>query len=911
MADGNPVIIRTKLVPPVREVGLVARERLLRKLSDTMEHNLVVVKAPAGYGKTIAVGQWFASLDPATEIPAWYSVDSSDNDLGRFFTYLVAALQQAIDGFGSKVLDQLNAGVRLSAASLGGAFLNEVVMLDNRVSIVLDDFHVIRNTQILDAVAQIVSDAPNNFRLIIISREAPQFGLGRIRALGRLAEITSDELRFSGVEIHSLMSLAGHREISSGQIHRLGQQTEGWAAGLQLASIALSNSASPAEFISTFSGNYRDVTDFLLEDVLHGLDIEIRQFLLQTSILERLSPSLCDAVTGVDNGRRMLDILESKSLFMFSLDSERHWYRYHHLFSEVLRNSLDVEYPERSVLLHDRASDWFADNDCVEEAIQHALEAQDMGKATLLLDRACDALFYSGRLGILDEWYKQIPESNLRKCPRILLDQAWSLILEWKFSAASEMLNEVREVLEEKEATGLPPSELVDLRAMLKHREMMYALFRDDMPLVAHLCQEMLEDFPLTDPYLKGNLLTCLLYAQREMFDYRNANEFDALSMQLYEEAQSRWVIIWHNSILGPTELERGDLDRAEESLALGLSIASEISGELSPLAAMPGILLAEVLYERNQLDDADDLLSRYLQLADQIGFVDQLIAGYVCRARRLVATGSDTGAKRVLREAEALAIKWGFPRFGMKIKAECARQALLARDVETGKQMFVELFGGQNTASFYPKGGSTTIDATRALTWCRLARFEGHSKEMSTVCRKWIRFAKNHNALRTNVQFSVLHAHILQQSGDSRASLRALRNALIVGMQTGMVRTIVDEMENSQNLLQQFIDGQVVGDDPILIYAEQLATIIAAELGHTVTTSTSKVAPIGTQILTERERDILKMVESGLLNREIANSLGLTEGSVKWYLQQTYDKIGIRRRAQAARRAKELGFID
>ncbi len=911
MANGEFVVIRTKLVPPIRETRLVARDRLVGRLSNSTDQTLVVVKAPAGYGKTILAGQWFANLNPAVDLAAWYSLDTADNDLGRFFTYLVAALRLKVKDFGASVLAQLNAGIRLSSASLRGAFLNEIAVLNTRVNIVLDDFHILHNSDIIHTVGQIVCHAPDNLRLLVASRKTPQLPLARLRVLGRVLEIGSDELRFSGVEIGSFMSLAGHTGLSPGHIFALGKHTEGWAAGLQLASISLLNRNDVAEFISTFSGNFRDVADFLAEDVLDHEDQETREFLFQTSILERLCPSLCDAITGTGNGRRMMDLLESKSLFLFSLDSEREWYRYHHLFSDFLRKHLNTRQPDRVMRLHARASDWFASHDFIEEAIQHALTGQDMERAAQLLDQACDDLFYSGRLNTLAEWYKQIPEVNLRKCPRILLDQAWSEILEWKFSVAARMLDDVRAILIEKEAAGESESELISLHSMLKHREMMYALFSDDIPLVECLCEEMLQDFPVADPYLKGNLYTCLIYAQREMFDFSNVNRFDALSLQLYEEANSRFVLVWHNSILGPTELERGDLGRAEESLTLGRSIACEISGELSPLAAMPGILLAEVFYERNQLDESDSLLNQYLPLAAQTGFVDQLIAGYICRARRLIAAGADSEAKKVLREAEALAVKQGFERFDMNIKAECVRQALLAQDFEVAKRMFRDIFGQTEAKNFYPAGRVTSLDATRALTWCRLARFEGLLYETSSVCRKWIRFTKNKNAVRTAIKFNVLLAYMLHQSGDARASMRALREALTAAIPAGFIRTIIDEMEGNVTLLSQFIDGQWSHDDPVLKYANQLAEIITNESGHSVPVFQWSVETPYSEPLSERERDILQLVANGLLNREIADSLSLTEGSVKWHLQQIYDKVGIRRRAQAVQRAKDLGFIQ
>ncbi len=910
MLKNDPVIIRTRLVPPLRESAMVERDRLLTRLSDSGGRSVIILKAPAGYGKTTLTGQWYVHLDPTVDLAAWYSLDATDNDLGRFFSYLVAALRVQEHNFGGTILTQLNAGVRLSSASLCGSFLNEIAEQGKRVNIVLDDFHVLHNAEIISAMSQIISNAPANLRLVIASRETPALPLGRLRGLGRVIEITGEELRFRGPEIGSFLSLAGQTKLSAGQIHAVEKHTEGWATGLQLASISLSNRDDVSEFISTLSGSYRDVADFLVEDVLQRLDQDTRGFLLQTSILERLSPSLCDSVTGTQTGRQMLDRLESKSLFLFRLDNDGEWYRYHHLFSEFLRKYLESEQADVVVQLHIRASDWFAGHGFIEEAIQHALAGKDVDRAARFLNRACDDLFYSGRLNILAEWYKQIPEVNLHQYPRILLDQAWSVILEWKFPLARRMLDTVHAILRDKEDLGDAEGEVVFLHSMLKHREMMYALFRDDMPLAARLCKEMLQDFPLSDPYLRGNLYTCLIYAQREMFVFNDVDRFDALSAQLYEEANSSFVLIWHNSILGPTERDRGHLDRAEETLVLARSIASEISGGVSPLAAMPGILLAEILYERNQLEEADTLLNQYLPLADQLGFVDQLIAGYICRARLLKAAGTDKQAEKVLREGEALAIKMGFSRFSVNIEAEYVRQALLDRDFEAATQVFERGFRATDVDSLYPGNHATTLAATKAITWCRLARIEGLLDEVSTVCRKWIRFTRHRGAVRTTIQFNLLLAHILQQQGDTRASTRTLREALVSASSAGFIRTVIDELGSNISLLDKFIERQGATDDPVLNYANQLVGIVSSRSGCQIPVSDPTLESTNLEQLSEREREILQMVAAGLLNREIADSLCLTEGSIKWYLQQIYDKVGTRRRAQAVQRARDLGLI-
>jgi len=910
MSKTDLVIIRTKLVPPLRESGMVARERLLNQISESGEHSVMIIKAPAGYGKTTLVGQWCKHLDPDVDATAWYSLDKSDNDLGRFFDYLVASIRAKEQHFGISLLTQLDGGVRLSSLSLATAFLNEIGRLDKRVNIVLDDFHLIHNAKISDAMEHIIHNAPTNLRLVLVSREDPAIPLGRLRALGRIKELNAEELRFIDSEIDSFLSLACQMELSSEQKYTLAKHTEGWAAGLQLASISISNRENVTEFISTFSGNNRNVVDFLTEDVLHYLDYETREFLWQTAILDRLSPSLCNAVTKTENGHRMLEQLESKSLFLFSLDNDREWYRYHHLFSDFLNKNLNEDQKQQINELHVRASLWFEENGFIEEAMEHALAGKDGQRAAFLLDSVCDDLFYSGRLDILDDWYEQVPEMNLYEYPKIILDQAWLVMLEWKFELARELLDKVLAILNEKLTLGVSGKEMNTLFSVLKHREMMYSLFRDDMPDVDRLCNEMLEDFTPTDPYIKGNLYTCLIYARREMLNFDNVDKYDALAMQLYEEANSRFVLIWHNSILGPTERDRGHLGRAEKALVLARKIACDLNGENTPLTAMPGIFLAEIYYERNRLEEAKALLEQHLSMADQIGFVDQLIVGYIYRSRLMHDSGDVAKAKKILREGKALGVKRGFNRLIVNIDSELARQAIMNQDFTSARKIFNTKFKNSDPKSLYPHKKITSIEVTNAMTWCRLASIEDLLEEALNVCRRWIRFSKRQYAIKSLVQFNLILAQILQKKGETSAATRTLREALEIALSAGFIRTVVDEFNMNGSLLEKVIVQHTSADDPISKYASKLADILGIESKTSLPVQEIKNEIITPVKLNKREREILQLIANGSLNREIAELLGLTEGSVKWYLQQIYDKMGTRRRTQAVQLARELGFI-
>ncbi len=916
LASGDPVVIQTKLVPSVRESGLVTRDRLLTKLSDSIESTVVIIKAPAGYGKTTLVGQWFTSLNPDTNYSGWYSLGDTDNNIGRFFTYLVAALRLKVQDFGTTILVQLNAcqsGAHLSTGSLSGAFVNEIASLGKRVSLVLDDFHLLHNNDIGKAMEQITRNAPANLHLVIVSRETPQLPLGRLRVLGRVVEVTVDELRFRRSEIGSFFSRAGLNTLSYEQIYTLEKATEGWVAGLQLASISLADRNDVDEFIRAFSGSYGDVVDFLTEDVLQRQDKETREFMLYTSILDRLCPSLCDAVTTSNNGHRMLNLLKSRGLFLFSLDDEKEWYRYHHLFSHFLRKCLIAENPDIVNRLHHNASAWFAEQDLIDEAIQHALVGKDEVTAARLLNQACDDLFYNGRLSTLTEWYKQIPAVHLRKYPRILLDQAWSEILEWRFSLARSMLDEVHALLEESSAGGEAESELIFLRSILKHRNMMYAQSSDDMPLVEELCLEMLDNFSVDDSYLLGNLSSSLINAKRDLLEFDQVEILNAQAMKHYERSGSHFVLIWHNTILGISHLAEGKLEQAERALFAALKIAKEISGEVSPLAAMPGLLLAEVWYEQNKIEESERFLKRYLPLADQIGFVDQLISGYICQSRLLYTSGDHTKAKAILNQAKQHAIKYNFARLEFYVVAEQVRQALRAVDVEAATA-YGEQIAALEAKQVMPGERVRSQDVQLALTWCRLAPMKKDLlNDAITVGRRWFRFTQGRGAIRAAVEFGVVLAQALQRQGEKTATQRCLREVLAMASTTDIKRTLMDTPELTRGLIDYLASDVDNLNDPLVCYAQ----VLLGEAHPQESLGVGRAPePISDDIvypvkpLSRRERDILELVANGFRNREIANELGLTEGSVKWYLQQIYNKIGARRRSLAVQRARDLGFM-
>ncbi|MFQ5661026.1 MAG: LuxR C-terminal-related transcriptional regulator [Gammaproteobacteria bacterium] len=903
-----PQYIYTKLHPPIRHSGLLARRRLMQLISGCRDYTLTVVRAPAGYGKTTALAQWHNATLEGGNLIGWLSLDAEDNDAHRFYAHLVAAVRPVCEDFGNTILGQLDTGVQVHAETIAVAIINEFALLKTPAFLVLDDYHYLSNSEIIKAIAYVAESAPLNLHLLLAGRTTPPLPLARLRARRQLLEIDASDLRFMEDETSSFFRLTGNSLITPSHAAELGQRTEGWVAGLQLAEISLQNRQDVDVFMQSFSGKHRDIADFLAEDVLLRQPHEVRNFLLKTSVLERLHPGLCNAVTASGNAREMLDRIDRAGLFLFALDDERIWYRYHHLFSEFLRKCLSEQEPMACARLHLLASRWFEKYGFIDEAIKHAIDAGDMECAAALLDASCDNMFYNGQFSRLVGWTGRIPAACLAKYPRILLNQAWKSTLEWQFSRARRLLDLVATEIARR--TGMDgPANDDPLPSVLMHREMMFAQCADDMPAVECQCHALMQHFPVDDAYLQGNLYSSLIVAQRNLYKLKDINRLDARACEFYQAAGSRFVLVWHGAVMGPTHYLRGDLGAAETSLCLALDIAIEIGGPDSGLAAMPALLLAEIHYEQNQLQQAASLIDRYLPLARQIGFVDQLIAGYICRARLALEEGVRQEAQRVLEEADRFAEQSGFVRLVDHVRAERLRILATGR-CENMKTLFSEPFRRQDETALSPEGVVTTGDAIRAIGHIRYACIKGEIQAALHLSRQWMRFTGKRGAVRDQIRFSLLLARAQQLAGDSKAAYRSVRDSLTLAQPRGLRRSFIDEGKPIIAILREIAEQSHVISDPAVHLAAELATLAGNPPDRSRQTRDEVRITPAFGPLNRRQVQILERVSAGLRNREIAEDLGLTEGSVKWHMQQIFNKLDTRRRSVAVERGRNLGLL-
>jgi LuxR family maltose regulon positive regulatory protein len=905
MPIGHKDLLTTTITPPRPSQGWVKRPRLLELLGRPDGFTLAVVQGPAGYGKTTLLGQWCSQQLAGGAAIAWVSVDWDSASKARFFRYLVYAIRKCLPQFFVEFESLQQVGPNLAPVELAKRLLSEIAEQPQALYLVLDDLHFLKEPQLLDALSFLVGHAPENLHLIVATRDAPPFALGRLRAQGQLVEVQPEDLLFDPAETEAFFRGCGYGGYSRSQLDLLHHHTEGWAAGLRLAALSLGGN-NPKSLEQLLCGEHRNITEFMADNVLNGLPGALREFLLRTSVLEKFNAALSTAVVEAADAPECIAQLEARHLFIFSLDESRSWFRYHHLFRAFLQRRLQQEATQAQIkALHARAAEWYRQHGVIGHAIRHDLEAGQIQAAARMLNAHSNAIFYSGRLADLQEWTRHIPAADLDAYPYILLNMAWALTLEWQFSQARELLDRVDRQLLQAQGEALHGDSLKELRWIAQHRRMMLAQFMDDMPQVRRQCQLLMQSFETGDPYLRGTIYTSITYAQRELFQFEELERRDAAGRQYFEQAGSRFVLVWHESIMGPTHFARGDLRAAELSLLRAREIAREIAGSESALMAMPTLLLAEVYYEAGRLAEAQALVEAFLPYASKLGFVDQLCAGYVCKARLQVLQGEPVKADETLYEATVLAREKGFVRFEEVVLAERIRVLIDQGLLESAARLLAEspTLSGRLAAK-----ERSTRHLVAVLSQARLLIASGRFAEARRLCGPWQTLLRQRGCLRDLVRVELLLVQALRGLGDGRAAKRLLQETLKVAMQCGLRRSLIDELPRLKELL-----GEVVLRlEPQDALREYICTGLSFELPpqELAEPALPGLSVSAREPLSSREVEVLERVAQGLMNCEIAQQLAMTEGTVKWYMQQIFDKLGTRRRVTAVKLAKDLGML-
>jgi LuxR family maltose regulon positive regulatory protein len=891
-------LVYTKLRPSQARPELVARPQLTAKLEREPGRKLTLISAPAGFGKTTLLVEWLKEREDGDRSVAWVSLDEGDNDPVRFLSYLVAALRRIVgEEFGEGVLAALRSPEPPRMEAVLGAFVNELADLPGEVGVVLDDYHVIDSESVHRIVSFLLEHLPPNVHLVVSTRIDPPLPLVRLRARNQMTELDAADLTFTPEEAASFLHTVMGLDLSAEDVAALEERTEGWIAGLQLAALSMRERKDVSGFIRSFSGSHRDVLDYLAEEVLERQPGQVREFLLVTSIAEHLTGTLCDAITGHSDGQEMLERLERENLFVVQLDEERRWYRYHHLFADFLRGRLKRESPESAGELHLRASGWYKGNGHLAEAIGHALSAPDHDLAARLIEEGVEGAVERGEGTTALRWLEALPIEAKRLRPRLFVEHAVALVITGRPDDAEPLLKEAERAAE---GDGEDGQFLLGFASTVRSWR---ARLRGDAPEAVELARRGLSLLPEGEAHVRNYAAVRLGDALRTVGDLTAADEAYAEAAEIGRAAHHAYGrlagMVMHARVLS----EQGRLREADEAFRGALRLLTEEGFELSPAAGIVYIGMADLRYERDDLDGAERELERGMELAERTGDVSTLVWAYVTLSRNKRARGDEGGALERAHQAERVARDSGAD-LQIAIALAWMTRLLLGRgDLTEAVALKQERAAKADDAA----------DAARVvdrLTSARLLHAQGRHREALPLLEELGKTAETAGRTGDLIEILALQALALWAGSKKERAVSTLAEALALAAPEGFVRTFVDEGQPMAEIFSGMLEAQQRGhpDSPPRVPAHYIRKLLAA-LERDYSSATLPVADLP-EPLTERELEVLRLIASGKSNRRIATELFVSVGTVKTHLNNLYRKLGAHSRTQALARARELKLL-
>lgn len=899
-----PPVLRFKLMPPQSRLPQLRREAILGPYFSTAVARLTSVVAPAGYGKTTLLQQMYDQIVRQQQPAIWVCLDQHDNNISRWCAVLSAALKQLNRGDSPLEDVQYPFPSNANVDDWVIQFITAASGFETPLTIFLDDLHLVINPKVLEVLGELLAFSKGSIHWVFSSREMiPGLSLARLRVLGDLQEITAEQLAFSCRETFDYCRRCTDIDVDSSTSKMLRDKTEGWIAGIQLATLSLERSNSSGQSIEDFTGSHPYCREFLADEVFSDLSESIKSFLTATAFVERFCKDLCLALTESPSSGEIFDEVVSLKLFVFELDDKQEWYRYHHLFAEFLRRRLMDTDPPLVTRLHLRAADWFAAEGIYVEAIYHACEGGDFARAAYWLEIISEQLMANGHVEALDVYSERIPTTILRQFPSLMMDIVWEQILHWDFSTARKALLDVEASLRgSDESENLSSERMTYLEGKLLHRKMMYAYISDDLIEAERLCCQWMDArFPEeTNVHMLTSVTMIHQTARRERFDIQRPQPLAQAMDKLCVSNDIVHGSIYHNCQLGITLLAQLDLQAAGQSFELAIDLGTSLQGKLSALTAMPSLLLADVLWSMGDETESERLLCDYWPLAQAGGIADQLIAGVLTRSRIEESRNGAQAALAVLDEGEKLVWAFGFSRFLSYLTHERIR--LLVSLGHEGAASRIGREQGLSIGRVFDRENATVQTLYDDLSAVRLAAIQNNVMGAIQKLNRWKEYLEQRRCTRQLMQVCLLLSVFYWRSGDRQRALHILSQLLqLKGVQQCV------------NLL--FLEGTCVAtmvlelQDSVSLSEDLLAK---AKVMTAVRDQTASIDPNSRllRVLKAREIEILQLAADDRSNSEIGERLSISTNTVKWYWRQIFEKLAVRRRGAAVRVAKDLGVV-
>ncbi len=898
-------ILATKVYVPQPRLKIVLRPRLIEQLNIGLHRRLTLISAPAGFGKTTLVSEWVAGCGRPI---AWLSLDEGDSDSTRFLIYLIAALQTIAPNVGEEVLAVLQSSQPPSIESVITILLNEITTIPDNFILVLDDYHMLESKPIDTALTFLVDHQPPQMHLAITTREDPNLPLARLRVRGQLTELRIADLRFTPSETAEFLNQVMGLSLTTEDIAALETRTEGWIAGLQLAALSMQGNQDVHGFIQAFTGDHQYIVDYLIEEVLQRQPESIRDFLLQTSILDRLNGPLCDAVTGQPGGKARLETLQRGNFFLIPLDDKRHWYRYHHLFADVLHMHLMTEQPDQVPDLHRRASEWYEQNDSPADAICHAYAAKDFSRIAGLAETTWQTMYESFQSVAWLGWVKHLPDELIRSRPVLCTQIAWGLMNAHEVDASESRLRDV-ELCLEGPSDGMvivDKEQFRSLRARIAFARAYNAQTQRDFLAVIKYVELVFELISEEDQFLHAQT-TAILGAT-----YLINGDLDAACQSMNNWIDSSLKVGNYFAAFAYAMAEKADilttqghLREALKTYQQSLQLAAEHDSRVLRVMVHPYLGMSMLYHEMGNDEATDQHFQKSLELASLHKSVDWSYRRCIAQARLKESMGELDAALEQLEEAKSFYIKTLMPhtRPVDAIKAKIyLKQGRLSKAEE-----WVSKHGlSMDDELIYLREFEHIVLARVQLAKYQKDRDEHVILKALDLLERLLKAAEDRKRLRSILEVLVAQVLAYQVKGYLSKAHASLEHALALAQPEGFFRIFIDEGEPLRALLMDFrrsIEKQSRGNNHELSnYVDKLLSGFGRPI-HIQ--QPSLIEP-----LSQRELDILRLFKTELSGPEIAQKLVIAVSTVRSHTKSIYSKLGVNNRRAAVKRATELNLI-
>jgi len=890
-------LLTTKLYIPQLRSDLVPRPHLYDRLNEVSNRKLTLVSAPAGFGKSTLVSGWLAERGVQA---AWLSLDQGDNDPVRFWTYLIAAIQTIHKDTGVEARQIASAPQLRSFEPVTINLINDISQLSRELILVLDDYHLIETGQVHAGLGYLLEHQPPNLHLILITRADPPLSLARLRAHDQLVEIRAGDLQFSSKEATILFNAVVNLNLEPDQVEALNRHAEGWIVSLNLAALTLKGRPASERIIERFTRSHQYILDYLTEEVLEALPDAQRQFLLRTSILEHFCAALCSAVTGNPSSQKVLDELRNDNLFLIPLDTEGRWFRYHHLFAEVLYTLLERDYSGEIGALHLKAAAWYEKEGHPSEAVDHALRSDDILQARELFLKHWVPVLYRGEIATVLRWLDALPEEIERDDPSVSLARCWALFLHGKGSAIGPHLEQAVNAFERLRNEGSLSEEQQDqIAAQLEMMSSVLARGRGEhAQSLAHV-EEAARLMPSDMLEGIGIVWNMLSAARAGAGDFDGAIEAYGRGIELSYAGGN--LVGAYGCIYGQVMylLLQGQLNQAEVLCRSTIDRAVKEGHRDFPAAGSLYIAMARIQLERYHLDKAEAYLDTGLRIARPGGFGEAVRTGRHLRAHLAAARGDLDTATDIFQDTERIVNAMGDPYLSGELNREWGMLCIKAGDLEAAREKLHIL-----------EEKSAATQHANLLLWRRwlsprLLCAEGRYEEALTALDESIRCTRAVNSNGELIRLLALQAVALNALGEHMPARAALHEALELGTPEGYILRWLDAGPGIGPLLS---DLRGDGDTPqaSLPYLESLLDAYLAAYGGSKQPQPRELL----DPLTPRELEIMRLICKGYSNPEIASELVVTINTIKKHTSNIYGKLGVRSRTQAIARAHDLGLV-